>query len=147
MVKDLTSFFNPKSVAVIGASRNARKVGAVILKNIIKSKFKGKVYPVNPQARKINGLKCFPDITSLPMAPDLAIVAVPAPLVLPTLNQIGAKGTKNVVVIAAGFKETGADGKKLEQELINIAQKYELNLLGPNCLGFVNNLCPINATA
>ena len=146
MPRDLTSFFYPKSVAVIGASRSPEKVGAIILKNIIDSNFKGAIYPVNPKADVINNLKCFKDVASLPEAPNLAIIATPAAQVLEALDELGIKGTKNVVVIASGFKEVGADGKKLENDLISAAKKHNINLLGPNCLGFVNNLCPINTT-
>jgi len=146
MPKDLTSLFSPKSVCVIGASRSPEKVGEIILKNIINSKYKGKIYPVNPHVEMINDLKCYPDVKSIPEIPDLAIIAIPAAFVLDELKQIGEKGTKNVIVITSGFKETGPEGEKLEKDLADIAKKYEINLLGPNCMGFINNLCPINAT-
>ncbi|OGL87171.1 hypothetical protein A3I40_00780, partial [Candidatus Uhrbacteria bacterium RIFCSPLOWO2_02_FULL_48_12] len=146
MPKDLTSFFYPKSVAIIGASRSPEKVGAIVLKNIISSGFAGKIYPVNPNADTINNLKCFRDTASLPETPDLTVIATPAGQILEVIQELGKKGTKNVVVIAAGFKEAGAEGEKLEKELIGVSQKYNLSLLGPNCLGFVNNLCPINTT-
>ena len=146
MHRDLKLFFHPKSIAVIGASRSPKKVGAIILKNVITSKFSGKIYPVNPKAKILGKLPCYKDIPSLPITPDLAVIATPAPLVISTLKELGEKGTKNVVVIAAGFKEAGEEGAKLEKDLIEVSKKYNLNLLGPNCLGFVNNLCPINAT-
>jgi acetyltransferase len=144
--KDLTSFLFPKSVAVIGASRSPDKVGAIVLKNLMECKFPGKIYPVNPNSGLINDLICLPDIKSLPEVPDLAIVALPASLVIDTLNQLGEKGVKNTVVFSAGFKETGADGVKLEKDLADTAAKYNMNLLGPNCLGFVNNKAMLNAT-
>lgn len=146
MPRDLSSLFSPKSIAVIGASRTPEKVGAVVLKNIIESEFPGHIYPVNPNAENINGLPCYPDVSSLPEKVDLAVVALPATLVIDTLNQIGEKGIKNAVVFAAGFKETGAEGAILEKQLSDVAQKYGLNLLGPNCLGFLNNFCPVNVT-
>lgn len=146
MAKDLTTLLSPKTVAVIGASRHPQKVGAIVLKNILDSGFPGQVYPVNPQAEKINNLKCYPDIKNLPKAVDLAILAIPAAQTLTVLNQIGEKGIQNAVVLAAGFKEIGNEGEKLEKELIEIAKRFKLNILGPNCLGFVNNLCPINAS-
>lgn len=146
MAKDLTNLFCPKSVAIIGASRSPQKVGAVVTKNIIESKFPGKIYPVNPNTDTINNLTCFKNVASLPEIVDLALLAIPATQVLPVLNEIGEKGIQNVVVLAAGFKESGVEGEKLEKDLVEICQKYNLNLLGPNCLGFVNNLCPINAT-
>lgn len=146
MPKDLTALFSPKSVCVIGASRSPEKVGEIILKNIINSKYTGKIYPINPHVETINELKCYPDVKSLPDVPDLAIIAIPAAFVLDELKQIGEKGIKNVIVITSGFKEIGSDGEKLEKELEDIAKKYDINVLGPNCMGFINNLCPINAT-
>lgn len=133
-------------MTVIGASRSPEKVGAIVLKNILDSGFTGKVYPVNPNVDNINNLTCYKDIAALPEVPDMVAVALPASIVLDTLNQIGAKGIKNVVVFSAGFKETGPDGAQLEKEMVEICAKFELNLLGPNCLGFVNNNCPINVT-
>lgn len=145
-MRDLTAFFNPKSVCLIGASRSPEKLGAIVLKNITVSGFGGKIYLVNPQADTINDTKCYPDVKSLPEIPDLAVMAVPGQVVLQLLPEIGEKGIKNIVVFAAGFKETGPEGAKLEQELVEISQKYGLNILGPNCFGFVNNLAPINVT-
>lgn len=146
MPADLYSLFNPKSVAIVGASRSKEKVGGIVLDNILKSGFKGKVYPVNSEAGEINGLTAYPDITHLPETPDLAVLAIPAPVVNNILGEIAQKGTKNVVVLSAGFKETGPEGAKLEQEMVTIATQFNLNLLGPNCLGFVNNFLPLNLT-
>lgn len=146
MVKDLTSLFSPSSVAIIGASRSPEKVGAIVLKNIISSMFTGKIYPVNPKTSNIGDLWCYKNIASVPGTPDLAVIAIPVPEALEALSQVGEKGIKNAVIFSAGFKETGEEGKKLEDSLIEIAQKYNINVLGPNCLGFVNNLCPINVT-
>lgn len=146
MARNLIGLFSPKSVAVIGASRSAEKVGAVALKNIIDSGFTGKIFPVNPNTESIGGFKCFPNVNSIPEIPDLAVVAIPAPLVLENLKEIGEKGIKNVVVFSAGFKEIGTEGEKLQNGLTEIANKYAINLLGPNCFGFVNNLLPINVT-
>ena len=146
MPKNLTALFSPKSIAVIGASRSPEKVGAIIFKNILDSKFNGAVYPINPNTQSIGHKKCYKTVAELPEVPDLAIIAIPAALVSEVLTQCGEKGIKNVVVLSAGFKETGTDGLKLEKQLEEIAKKYELNLLGPNCLGFVNELCPVNAT-
>lgn len=146
MPSDLTTLFYPASVAVIGASRSQEKLGTIILKNIVDSGFKGKVYPVNPHAEEILGNKVYPNIESLPEIPELVIIAVPSEVVVKEVGQAGQKGVKNVVVLSAGFKEIGKDGEKLEKDLIETANKHQMNLLGPNCLGFVNKLCPINAT-
>lgn len=146
MPKDLSAFFTPKSVAIIGASDTQSKVGAIILKNIIDSKFLGQIYPVNPNYQSVQNYKCFKDITEIPEIPDLAVITIPAAANSQVLEEIGIKGTKNVICVASGFKEIGEEGKKLEDELLTIAKKYNINLLGPNCLGFVNNACPINVT-
>lgn len=146
MPTELTAFFYPKSVAVIGASRSPEKLGSIILKNILESGFNGQVYPVNPHADEIHGAKVYSNAASLPEVPDLAIISIPSKSVLEVMKQLGEKGVKNVVVLSAGFKEIGKEGAKLERELVKVADQYKISLLGPNCLGFVNNLCPINAT-
>lgn len=138
-MRDLRGFFYPKSIAVVGASSNPKKVGGILLKNIQESGYTGKIYPISLSMEHKN-------VNDLPEVPDLAVVAIPAAGVLTVLGEIGQKGIKNVVVITAGFKEIGADGEKLQTELVAVAEKYQLNLLGPNCLGFVNNLCPLNLT-
>lgn len=145
-MNDLSKMFCPKSVVVVGASREKQKIGAIVMRNIRESGYKGKVFAVNPKAGKVQGIKCYPDCMSLPEVPDLAVVAIPAAFVNETLKQIGEKGTKNVVVFSAGYKEIGEEGVKLEKEMGELSQRYQLNILGPNCLGFVNNLVPINAT-
>lgn len=145
-VKDLAALFNPKSVAIIGASESPQKVGAIVLKNIVTSGFNGQIYPINPNLQTPGVLRCYPDVGSLPEVPDLAVIAIPAAKVLEVLIQVGEKGIKNAVVFAAGFKEIGADGAALEKQLVEVAQKYNINVLGPNCLGFVNNMVPINVT-
>lgn len=146
MTQDLTKLFSPASIVVIGASRDPSKVGAIVLKNIISSNFPGSVYPVNPNIDNINGQKCYPNVDSLPEIPDLAIIAVPSTLVPVVLEEIGKKNIKNVIIFSAGFKEIGPDGEKLENQLASISQKFQINLLGPNCLGFINNTLPLNAT-
>jgi acyl-CoA synthetase (NDP forming) len=144
--RDLRKLLYPKTIAVVGASRSEQKLGYIVVKNIIDGGFKGKLYPINPNAEEIINLKCFPDYKSLPETPELAIIALPSDLVLDSVKEINEKGTKNIVVFASGFKETGEDGKKLEQKLAYFCAENKINLLGPNCLGFVNNLVDINAT-
>lgn len=146
MPKDLFSFFNPKSIAIIGASRDIKKVGNILLTNIINSGYKGKIFPVNPKTDSILNIKCFPNIESLPEIPELVLISLPAATSLLVLNEVAAKGVKNVILYASGFKEIGGEGLKLEDSLISIISKYSLNVLGPNCLGFVNNNLNLNAT-
>ncbi|HEX8923572.1 MAG TPA: acetate--CoA ligase family protein [Patescibacteria group bacterium] len=146
MPRQLSGLFDPKSIAVIGASENPQKVGAIALKNILVSGFKGRVYAVNPNIKNIGNFKFYPDVASLPEIPDLAVIAIPAPLVNSVLEEIGQKGIKNVLIFSAGFKETGAEGAAMEKQLIAIAGKYGLNILGPNCLGFASPSHSLNAT-
>lgn len=146
MPKNLTAFFSPKSISVVGASRSPKKVGAVILKNLIESGYKGVLYPINQEAKTISKIKCYKRILDLPETPDLVIISIPSPFVSQILKEVGEKGSKNVVIISAGFKETGAEGEALEKEIISISKDFGINILGPNCLGFVNNENNVNAT-
>ena len=146
MAKNLEGLLSPKSIAVVGASSAPEKVGAIVLKNILNSGFLGHIFPINPHEPKINDLQCFPDVKSLPEVVDLVVIAIPSSGVNEILVACGEKGIKNVVVFSAGYKEVGAEGKALEDSLIQTAQKYGLNVLGPNCLGFVSKTCPVNAT-
>jgi len=143
MVSDL---FSPKSLAVIGASRNPAKVGHTVLRNIVESGYKGRVYPVNPKADEILVLKCYKSVLDIPDDVDLAVITVPAQIVLDVAKECGEKGVKYLVVISAGFKEIGGEGVDREKELINIGRKYGMRILGPNCLGFIDTFTPLNAT-
>lgn len=144
--KDLKTFFNPRSVAVVGASRNSKKVGYNILKNIIDWSFKGDVFVVNPFADFILGIKSYKSYLDLPVIPDLALIAVSAEVVLSVFKDIAKKGTKNVVIYSGGFKEAGIDGLTLEKELRNLSSVYGINVMGPNCLGFASVKSHLNAT-
>jgi len=146
MTKDLSTLFYPKSIAIVGASTNVGKVGGIVLQNIRQSGYKGNIYPVNPNYENIDTLKCYAKLELLPEAPDLLIVAVPISTTFTVLQEAGTKGIKNAVVYAAGFKEIGKDGEQLEDQLKQICVQFGINMIGPNCLGFVNNLCPLNAT-
>lgn len=144
--EDLNAILKPNSVAVIGASRRTDAVGNRILKNIIDSGFKGPIYPVNPNADEIYGLKCYPSILDIGDNVDLAVIAVRSNTVPIVAEEAGKKGVRGLIVISAGFKEIGEEGAKLERELINICRKYNMRMVGPNCLGVINTATPINAT-
>lgn len=146
MSRNLTGLFHPHSITIIGASLTPQKVGAVCLKNIIASGFTGKIYPINPTITETDDLKFYPNVGSLPETPDLAIIAIPAKAVIGVLEECGTVGIKNIVIFSAGFKETGKDGQELEEQLLAVADKYQLNILGPNCLGFATTNPPLNAT-
>ncbi len=144
--KDLSKFFTPKSVAIIGASRDSKKVGRIIVENLLNWNFKGEIYLVNPNVHEISGYKCFADYSLLPVVPDLAVIAIPASFVIDVMHQIGRKGTKHVIVISAGFRESGEEGTILEQRLIETAELYGIHIIGPNCLGVVSVEGNLNAT-
>jgi len=140
------ALFKPKSVAVIGASREPGKVGYVVLKNIIESGYRGEIYPVNPRAEKILGLSAYKSILEVSSDVDLAVIVVPAQAVLDVMEECGKKSVKYAVVISAGFKEIGGDGVEREKKLIEIARKYGVRVVGPNCLGIMDLHTPLNAT-
>lgn len=143
----LSNFLKPTAVALIGASFDPTKIGHQILKNIVSSKFPGKIYPVNLKGGKLLSLQVYKDLAEIPRLKKthtLVVVAIPAALVLLEIEKAGRLGFKNLVIISAGFKESGADGQKREELLKLLAKKYDLNILGPNCLGFINNNLPLN---
>jgi len=136
----------PESVAVVGASSQPGKVGYEILNNIISDGFTGPIYPINPGSSEILGKKCYKSLTEVPGTVDLAVVVIKRDLVLPVLEEMGKKGTKAAIVITAGFGETGAEGKALQQKIIDIVQHYEITMVGPNCLGLLNPWHKLNAS-
>jgi acetyl coenzyme A synthetase (ADP forming)-like protein len=147
-MNNIDSIFYPKSIAIIGASRQPGSVGHSLLANIIDSRFQGVAYPVNPKAEAILGIKCYPRVLDIPDEVDLAVVIVPASLVPQVLEECGVKGIKGAIVISAGFKEIGGQGIELEQRVREIILKYEISLVGPNCLGVINSApeSSLNAT-
>ncbi|KKP59614.1 MAG: CoA-binding domain protein [Candidatus Magasanikbacteria bacterium GW2011_GWC2_34_16] len=141
---NLDSIFNPKSVAIIGASTEVGSVGNDIVKNLTTQGYTGKVFPVNPKATKLYGLKCYPDVLSIPEKVDLAIIAVPASIVTTVMHEVAKKKVKGAIVITAGFKEAGQPERELE--LSEICRKNNIALIGPNCLGVINPAIKLNAS-
>ncbi|MCD6552412.1 MAG: acetate--CoA ligase [Anaerolineae bacterium] len=142
----LEMFFAPSSVAVIGASRRPEKLGYGVLSNIITQGYQGKVYPINPKAEEILGLKCYASVLDVPDPIDLAVIVIPAQYVGAALEECGQKGVRGVVVISAGFREVGSEGRKREKELVRIARKYGMRLIGPNVLGIIDTVSKLNAS-
>jgi len=136
----------PRSIAVFGASRTPGKVGYAIVENLIKGGFSGSIYPVNPAAPEILGLKCYKDLKEVEGSIDLGIVVVPQPAVLAAVESAVKKGARAIVVISAGYKETGAEGAKREQELVAFCRDHAVRLMGPNCLGLINAHHRMNAS-
>lgn len=131
-------FFQPKSVAVIGASRERGTFGAEVLHNILAYGFTGAIYPINPNAEEVGGLRSYPSIRDVPGDVELAIIVVPAAKVLDVVDECAAKGVRGIVVISAGFRETGAEGRERELELLRKVRGYGMRMVGPNCMGLVN---------
>jgi len=138
-MKNLDGFFKPKSIAVIGASRTPGSLGKMFIESVVKYKYTGQLFPVNPKADQIDGIPCFPTIESLPDQIDLAVILVRKEYALPSLEACGQKGIKNVIVITAGFKEIGGEGIEREEQLKAIAKKYNQQIIGPNCMGLINS--------
>ena len=134
----LLPFFRPRSVAVLGASRNPVNIGARILNAIVKAGFKGPVYPINRNATSIASIPAYPSIRDLPASPDLVVIAVPRDAVLASIDDCAARGVRAVVVITAGFAEIGPDGRELQQRLLEKIRGYGMRMVGPNCLGLLN---------
>ena len=132
---ELDSFFKPAAVAVIGASREPRKFGHVIYKNFIESEFAGKTYPINPKAENILGSKAYPTLLDVPSDVELAIIAIPAPIVPSAIDECLSKKVKAAVIISGGFREIGEKGEKLELEIKKKIEGSNLRIIGPNCIG------------
>lgn len=142
----LEPFFNPKSIAVIGASDNPMKPGGRPLGFLLQKGYRGKIYPVNPSHKTINGITCYPSVTDIPGEVELAIVSVVADKVYQTLEECAAKGIRAAVVFSSGFAEVGPEGLAVQQRMAGLARRTGMRILGPNCLGIVNTTNGVMAT-
>ncbi len=142
----LEMFTNPRGVAVIGASPTPGKLGHAVLQNIIQYGYKGQVYPINPKASEILGLKSYPSVVDVPGPVDLAVVLIPAQAVPGVIEACGQKGVTGAVIISAGFREVGREGRQLEKELIEVARRNGVRLIGPNVLGIIDTTIGLNAS-
>ncbi|HEX9262335.1 MAG TPA: CoA-binding protein, partial [Candidatus Bathyarchaeia archaeon] len=143
---NLDKIFNPRSVAIIGASDVEGSVGYAIVKNLTQQGYAGKVYFVNIRKPEILGVKTYPTITEVPETVDLAMIATPAKTVPDVMEECGKAGVKGAIIVSAGFKETGAEGKSLETKILEKARKYGIRVIGPNCVGIMHPLVNLNAT-
>ena len=134
----LDPILRPSSIAVIGASRSPNTIGNQILSNLVRHGFTGAVYPVNPNAPAIHAIKAYPSVLAIPDAIDMAVIAVPKHLVIDVARECGEKKVKGLVVITAGFKETGAEGAARERALVDVVREFGMRMVGPNCLGVLN---------
>jgi acetyl coenzyme A synthetase (ADP forming)-like protein len=145
----LNFFFSPASVAVIGASTNPTKLGYAVLENLVHGGYLSngrRVYPINPKADKILDIQAYPSVTEVPNPIDLAVLVIPYPYVPDALRTCGEKGIPAAIVISAGFREAGLEGLERELELLEIANEYNIRLIGPNCLGVIDTATPLNAS-
>lgn len=140
----LNSLYRPKSIAIIGASAQPGKIGYSVIKNLVDSKYEGKIYPVNLKATEILGLKCYPTIQEIPEKVDAAVITIPAEFVPDVLENCGKKGVKGLMVITSGFSEVGR--RDLEDEIVAIARRYGMRILGPNIVGYLSNSDKLNAS-
>ncbi len=133
-IRQLNSIFRPKRIALIGVPANPDTVGGMTLRNLVSGGFRGEVYPVNPKYEAVLGISCFPNVKSLPKVPDMAVITTNARAVPQLVEECGKAGIKGLIIMSAGFKETGDEGKELEDTVKRIAAKYDMRVIGPNCL-------------
>jgi len=144
--RNLDKVFDPKSIAVIGASNKKGSVGYILLRNLIGAEYEGVVFPVNVSAPAVQGIQAYASISQVPRKVDLAIIAVPAKAVPQTVRECGEAGVAGAVIVSSGFREVGPEGRKLEDEVKSIAESYGVRIIGPNCLGFIRPSVHLNAT-
>jgi acetyltransferase len=137
-IKKLDSIFRPKRIALIGVSNDPNSVGGITLRNLVGGGYNGVVYPVNPKREAVFGIPCYPDVASLPKVPDLAVIMTAAKFVPQIITECGEAGVHGIIIMSAGFKETGPDGAKLEDQVKAEVKKYpDMRVIGPNCLGII----------
>lgn len=146
MKSDLEPFFNPKTVAVVGASTRKTSVGGVIFRNFLKPAFKGIAFPVNPRATEVLGVPSYDRVSSIPESVELAIIAVPAGIVPDILLDCAEKGVKAAIIVSGGFKETGSEGAYLEQQVVDIIKRSGIRVIGPNCVGIYDTNTGVDTT-
>jgi acetyltransferase len=142
MIRDNT--LSPKSIAIVGVSQEKNKIGSVIYHNLLEGGFTGKVYPINPKYKEIEGKECFPSILDIKDGIDLVCIVIPSQFVNSIVDECIQKKVNTVVIISAGFKETGEEGKRLEEEITTKLRSAGIRLIGPNSLGYINNSENIN---
>lgn len=146
MADPLETFFNPKGVAVVGASADPGKLSHGVVRNLKDHGYPGPIYPINPKGGEILGLTVYASILDVPDPVELAVIMIPAPFVAQAVAECGERGLKTVIVITGGFKEAGAEGAALEQELKTVAGRYGIRLIGPNCVGVMDAHLPLDTT-
>ncbi|MBW6460428.1 MAG: bifunctional acetate--CoA ligase family protein/GNAT family N-acetyltransferase [Bacteroidales bacterium] len=137
-VRTLQKIFRPQRIAIIGVSNDPNSVGGITLKNLVGGGFQGVVYPINPKHEAVMGIPCYKDVKSLPKIPDLAVICTNAKSVVGIVRECGEAGIRGIIIMSAGFKETGEEGMKLEEQVMAEVKKFEgMRVIGPNCLGII----------
>ena len=142
----LSAFFSPNGVALIGASRDPAKLGYAVLRNLLQHGYSGPVYPVNPKAEEILGARCYPSVLAVPDPVELAVVIAPAPATPDIIEQIGRRGIRAAVIVSGGFSEIGPQGTELENRVVEIARRYGVRIIGPNCIGVIDTHTLLDTT-
>ena len=142
----LMDLFAPRGIAVIGASRDRTKLGYGVARNLVSSNYPGAIHFINPKAERILGQRCYPSIGAAPDPIDLAVVIVPAPLVPQTIEACGQRGICWAIIVSGGFRETDRAGAELEDQIVTIAHRHGMRLIGPNCIGLIDTHVPFNTT-
>ena len=142
----LEPFFDPLGVAIIGASTNPHKLGYGVVRNLTEHRYKGAIYPVNPAAGEILGHRCYSSVGKIPDPVDLAVIIVPASAVNQVIDECGQRGIKHAIIVSGGFGEIGETGREREESLMQIAERYGMRIVGPNCIGTIDTHTPINTT-
>lgn len=143
---DLRVFFRPAGVAIIGASREPHKLGYGIVRNLQDVRYDGNIYPVNPNEEEILGYKVYRSVADIEGPLDLAVISVPAPAVPDQIEACGKRGIKGAIIVSGGFRETGPEGAQREKDIAAIAAKYNMRIIGPNCIGTIDAHTPLNTT-
>lgn len=146
MKPQLDKIFRPGSIAVVGASNKEGSVGYSLMKNLLSGGFDGKIFPVNLKHKEIHKIPCFNSVRQIAESVDLAVIATPALTVPEVLKECGETGIRGAVILSAGFKEAGKQGEELYQQILTVARKYKIRIIGPNCVGFINPSLGINAS-
>ena len=140
------NFFSPKSVAVVGASDTPGRVGYAVIRNMIAGGFPGRIHPVNPARKKVNGIKAYPNLTFVGDTIDLAVIATPIERVRAVIADCAAAGIGNAIVLSAGGKETGPAGERIEREILEAARHAPLRMIGPNCVVVISTAVRLNTS-
>ena len=145
--RNLKHLFNPSSIAVVGASKREKSIGALVMNNLLQGGFDGPIMPVNPRRESISGVLAYPDVASLPLAPELAVICTPPETVPDTIEALCKKGTRAVVVLTAGLEAAEyKDGQTVEQAMLEISSRCSMRILGHNCLGLMVPPIGLNAS-